>query len=370
MKRFLVTCILLVGIALIFTFSSRPAMVATPPVLQMNSNLSAFLSGTSNSLAEFNQAFICSDDDTETVSQTDDYTIIYSNRDNRFSDFLSRVSSTNGKFRFLSFLDHQDSNAFTVSPIEFFRDNFVFDLESDGYCCNALSPNSSIAKNNILLVYSDSDFRRCANPTQAEMSAANLTLDEKGWNLLYVASSQNLTLPDNLAITTIWSFPASSEIRSELLWVTDSNLELPFDNNIYWILVDDAPTPATDTSTSSNQPSGNNSATSNAGTTVDNNAPLDSTTPVVLDFDVSIKDFRFSLEEIRATQGSVVNLRITNEDSAPHDFEITDLAKNSGILRAGESTTLSFTVPNTPGEFGISCTLHPNMTNISRFVVE
>ncbi len=71
---------------------------------------------------------------------------------------------------------------------------------------------------------------------------------------------------------------------------------------------------------------------------------------------VTIKDFTYDLPD-SVEPGETVT--VVNEDSAPHTLTAKDKGGFDVQLAGGATVTL--TAPEEPGEYGITCTYHPQM---------
>jgi nitrite reductase (NO-forming) len=67
-------------------------------------------------------------------------------------------------------------------------------------------------------------------------------------------------------------------------------------------------------------------------------------------------DNSFSVDELSLRVGEVVELTLSNSGSNPHTFTSSALGVDTGTVAAGESATVTFTVPDEPAEF--FCSLH------------
>jgi plastocyanin len=71
---------------------------------------------------------------------------------------------------------------------------------------------------------------------------------------------------------------------------------------------------------------------------------------------IDIADFAYSPSNLSVVKGTKITW--TNRDSAPHTATDDGDSWNTGVLRGGESATITF---DTPGTFGYYCTVHPSM---------
>jgi plastocyanin len=71
---------------------------------------------------------------------------------------------------------------------------------------------------------------------------------------------------------------------------------------------------------------------------------------------VEIRDNSFQLGNLRVTAGTTVTF--TNRDPVAHTATADDQSWNTGMLRQGESATISF---DEPGIFDYFCIPHPSM---------
>ena len=82
-------------------------------------------------------------------------------------------------------------------------------------------------------------------------------------------------------------------------------------------------------------------------------------TPVVADatrVTVEIRNYDFFPRELTVTAGTAVTW--TNRDSVPHDATAESDGWGTGILKVGESATLTL---DAPGVYRYRCTIHPDM---------
>jgi plastocyanin len=70
-------------------------------------------------------------------------------------------------------------------------------------------------------------------------------------------------------------------------------------------------------------------------------------------------NFAYAPNSINVRPGDMVTVMLDNPDSMPHDFVIDELAVNSGIIEAGDSMELTFTIPpDTSGQtFAFYCSV-------------
>ena len=73
--------------------------------------------------------------------------------------------------------------------------------------------------------------------------------------------------------------------------------------------------------------------------------------------EVIIEDFAFSPKELTVPVGTTV--RITNKDSAEHDWDDKGGAFQTDLLGKDESTEITL---DEPGTFTVFCSVHPQMT--------
>lgn len=72
---------------------------------------------------------------------------------------------------------------------------------------------------------------------------------------------------------------------------------------------------------------------------------------------VTITDFDYELPESVAPGATVT---VVNEDSAPHT--VTAVGEGGFDANAAAGQTVTFTAPEEPGEYEITCTYHPQMS--------
>ncbi|TLM83380.1 hypothetical protein FDW83_10475 [Pseudarthrobacter sp. NamE2] len=72
---------------------------------------------------------------------------------------------------------------------------------------------------------------------------------------------------------------------------------------------------------------------------------------------ITIKDFKY---EVPASVKPGAMMTVTNADSAPHTVTAKDEGGFDIEVRGG--STVIFQAPDAPGEYGIICSFHPQMT--------
>jgi plastocyanin len=76
--------------------------------------------------------------------------------------------------------------------------------------------------------------------------------------------------------------------------------------------------------------------------------------------EISAENTEFSTAELSAPAGEQVTVTLTNDDSLPHTFTVSDLDCDTGNVDGGASADLSFTMPDAETDY--ACTIHSNMT--------
>ncbi|MGH2689682.1 MAG: cupredoxin domain-containing protein [Actinomycetota bacterium] len=71
------------------------------------------------------------------------------------------------------------------------------------------------------------------------------------------------------------------------------------------------------------------------------------------------KDNRFEPATLSRPAGTRVTVVLDNEGALPHTFTINGLGADTGIVNAGDTKSVTFTVPSEPAEF--VCTIHLEM---------
>ena len=71
------------------------------------------------------------------------------------------------------------------------------------------------------------------------------------------------------------------------------------------------------------------------------------------------KDNRFEPAALSASAGERVTVVFDNQGALPHTFTIKGLSADTGIVNAGATKAVTFTVPSEPAEF--VCTIHLEM---------
>ena len=72
---------------------------------------------------------------------------------------------------------------------------------------------------------------------------------------------------------------------------------------------------------------------------------------------ITIKDFKYDVPE---SVKPVSMVTVTNADSAPHTLTVKD--KGGFDIEVPGGATATFRAPDAPGEYGIICSFHPQMT--------
>jgi plastocyanin len=72
---------------------------------------------------------------------------------------------------------------------------------------------------------------------------------------------------------------------------------------------------------------------------------------------VTAMDFRFDPTTVDVKAGSKVTVSLKNTGQAEHNFSISSLNVNKD-LEKGDSTTVTFTAPSTPGDVQYFCEYH------------
>lgn len=75
--------------------------------------------------------------------------------------------------------------------------------------------------------------------------------------------------------------------------------------------------------------------------------------------DLTMVDNAFTPESLELPAGTEVEIEITNDGSAVHDFTIEDLDLSTGAMSSGDVAAATFTVPEGTTEF--RCTIHGGM---------
>ncbi len=100
--------------------------------------------------------------------------------------------------------------------------------------------------------------------------------------------------------------------------------------------------------------------------TTDGPAPIEGARAI----DVTVRDFELVPNDVRVVVGEAVNLTVTNEGAAPHDFTIPDLGIRV-VVAPGQTKTVGFTA-SVPGSYETLCTVpgHANLGMVGTLVVE
>ena len=87
------------------------------------------------------------------------------------------------------------------------------------------------------------------------------------------------------------------------------------------------------------------------------------------EFDVSMGDNFFEPNEFAVSDGSDVTFNVTNDGTALHNMRVAgadnefntddDAVSEEDLLSPGDSTVLSWTAPEEPGEYKLQCDIHP-----------
>lgn len=72
---------------------------------------------------------------------------------------------------------------------------------------------------------------------------------------------------------------------------------------------------------------------------------------------ITIEDFKY---EVPAAVKPGAMVTVTNADSAPHTLTVKD--EGGFDIQVPGGGTVTFLAPDAPGEYGIICTFHPQMT--------
>ncbi len=73
------------------------------------------------------------------------------------------------------------------------------------------------------------------------------------------------------------------------------------------------------------------------------------------DLQVTVRDFDLVPNEVRVAAGEAINLTVTNEGAAPHDFTVPDLGVRV-VVAPGETATVGFTA-SVAGSYETLCTV-------------
>jgi len=371
-KIIILLSVALIALAGTYYYNENQNLNNEPPKIIEKSDLLGFLQGDADTLSDLDETFICTDENKELVAQSDNYTVLYNNQDRPFSDFLSRIESSEGKFRFISFVNNNSDEGFLVSPFSFFESKFVLDIEDEGYCCLEMDKQSVIKKGTLVLLFSDKEFNICKNPSLESMASTENQISTKGWHLNYIASNNNLKLDSSLEIESVWSFPANAENDSQLLWSKDQTDEFLFNNDIYWLHIIDKEADSGSTGGDAGNTGGDTGNTggdtgntggdtgSTGGDAGNTGGDTGATAELPTNFDISANNMAFSETELRFKSGEEITINFVNNDSAPHNFVISNTEIQTEILNNGETATLTFTAPAS-GNYEAICTLHPSM---------
>ena len=82
---------------------------------------------------------------------------------------------------------------------------------------------------------------------------------------------------------------------------------------------------------------------------------------------MTARDFEFGPDEIKASNGETLNLTLSNQGATPHTFTVyrdQDYTQplsgaDTGLVDAGGTKQISFTVPADSGDLYFRCTVHP-----------
>ncbi len=100
--------------------------------------------------------------------------------------------------------------------------------------------------------------------------------------------------------------------------------------------------------------------------TTDTPAPIEGARTV----EIVVRDFELVPNDVRVVAGEAVNLTVTNEGAAPHDFTVPDLGIRV-VVAPGQTKTVGFTA-SAPGSYDTLCTVpgHANLGMVGALVVE
>lgn len=104
-------------------------------------------------------------------------------------------------------------------------------------------------------------------------------------------------------------------------------------------------------------PESNTNAVSNANLNTNTDSATTNTTVATLSLAMTEKEYSFSPSSFSAKPGQKVEITLKNSGSMEHDFRITELGVNSGLIGAGETKTVTFTVPTTQKSYEYFCSL-------------
>ncbi len=100
--------------------------------------------------------------------------------------------------------------------------------------------------------------------------------------------------------------------------------------------------------------------------TTESAAPIEGAREV----EITVSDFELVPNDVRVVAGEAVNLTVTNEGAAPHDFTVPDLGIRV-VVAPGQTKTVGFTA-SVPGSYDTLCTVpgHANLGMVGALVVE
>lgn len=108
---------------------------------------------------------------------------------------------------------------------------------------------------------------------------------------------------------------------------------------------------------------------SSVGSAIQNNAS-DLAEPQTHQIDIGSRNFRYSIEEIRANKGDTIRLILSNQGGT-HDWVVDEFNAQTKIIGPGETDTIEFVVDKT-GEFEYYCSVgsHRAMGMVGKLIVE
>lgn len=333
-NKFFIISFILIAIVLISEYPFKKEE-NTPPSLKEISSLTGFLAGNSITKNDLDSDFECEPDNIKEVTQLENFEIIFTSKKTTFNDVLKRVNIKDANLRFLSFQNQTSNPSFQVAPFEFFSNNFELDLNSGGYCCDQLSKNTEINPGIPILIFSDKQYEICKNPSLDEMTNTPLELNNSGWHLVYVSSTEEIKIPNDKEIESVWSFPLDSSKDSDLVAGKNKEYGIIFGDNFYWYHIVDK-----------TQDSQSNTSTTNQN--------------LETNFNIAMENMSFGFNEIKVPAGQEININLENLDSVPHDFFIQGLNQGSEVLASLESATFTFKIDE-PGTYEVICNFHPSM---------
>ena len=236
---------IVVVLAAAFFLQSTNLDSETPPELDAKSELTGALTTGSGAAYYYdsNSPAFTGDASNTVSANAGSVKYLYSNQNQTLSDFIARIDGRNsivsndrgqspGQFRFVNFGGVNSGSKYKVYPIEYFTSNY----DSTKYCCEALSLNSEIKRNQVVIVYNSGDYEYKNNPTSAEMGTGEVDLGYEGWHLVYLGSNNQISTPNGLGVLSAYLLNANGSSNKVFSNSGSDNFSVT-SNGVYWVKV-------------------------------------------------------------------------------------------------------------------------------------